>query len=181
MSEQFPPGAQLLQAARRLAGDGSVPLDAARIAAAAGLPPTAADEACGGFDALLCELLGQLYDEVRDLVAQLTLDMPAGRAPRQLAIDTCRQALLARPALAALARRLRFQPQGAALIRQRVDGFSLMFRLELQAVRWPFAAQTARLCTAALIETTIAEFAAGKRLPELREVLLGYFDSARAA
>ncbi|WP_154662534.1 hypothetical protein [Solimonas flava] len=181
MSESLPPRIRLLQAAHRLAGEGGAPPDAARIAAAAGMPPSAVDAHFGGFDALQCELLALLYDEVRDLVAKLTLNMPAGRVRLQLAIDTYLQALLDRPALAALTRRLRFHPRGAAILRQRVTGFSLMFQLELKAMGWPFAPQTARLCTAALIETATAEAAAGRRLPELRAALLGYFDPARAA
>jgi TetR/AcrR family transcriptional repressor of nem operon len=172
---------RLLKAARQIADGEPARLDAAAVAATAQLPPSAIAAAYADFELLLCDVLGQMYDEIRDNVTKLTLNMPAGPGRLKLALDTYLQGLLERPALAVLARRLRFHPQGAQVIRQRVTGFNLMFQLELKASDWPHAAQTARLCTAALIETALAESEAGQRLPEMRDSLFGYFDTPLAA
>ena len=166
---------KLLQAARRLAADDGLRFDAAALAAAAEVPPAAITRSYADFDLLLCELLDQLYDEVRDVVTKLTLNMPAGSARLQLALDAYLQALLERPGLRSLAHRLRFHPQGAKVIRQRVKGFNLMLQLELIASQWPHPEATARLCTAALIETAVAESEVGRKLPDMRRTLIGYF------
>jgi AcrR family transcriptional regulator len=168
---------KLMTAARRLADADGFGFDGAAVAAAAGLAPAAVTRAYADFELLLCELLGQMYDEVRDLVTKLTLNMPAGRARLQLALDAYLQALFERPGLSALAQRLRFHPQGAQLIRQRVQGFNMMLQLELRASDWPQPDAAARLCTAALIEIATAEAEAGRKLPELRTTLIGYFDA----
>src|SRR3546814_17651819 len=73
-----------------------------------------------------------MYDETRDLIARMTLNMPAGRSRLQVAIDAYLQGFLERPGLRALSSRLRFHPQGAAVIRQRIQGFQLMLQLELK-------------------------------------------------
>src|SRR3546814_8279802 len=82
------------------------------------LPLASIAQAYGDFDTLLCELLGQMYDETRDLIARMTLNMPAGRSRLQVAIDAYLQGFLERPGLRALSSRLRFHPQGAAVDRK---------------------------------------------------------------
>lgn len=168
---------QLSHAARRLIDAAHGDINAMDIAAAAGLPVTSIAESYGDFDALLCALLGQMYDETRDLIARMTLNMPVGRSRLKLAIDAYLQALLERPGLRALANRLRFHPQGAAVIRQRIHGFNLMLQLELKTNGWQYPEASARLATAAIIEIGFAEAEAGQPLPELRETLLNYFDT----
>ena len=106
--------------------------------------------------------------------------MPPGRTRLQLALDAYLQALLERPALHALAQRLRFHAEGARLIRQRVSAFNMLLVLELKACGWPRPEVTARLCTAALLETAVAEAEAGYKLPELRSMLGDYFAAAQA-
>src|SRR3546814_5251472 len=78
---------QLSQAARRLVDAARGDIGAADVAAAAALPLASIAQAYGDFDTLLCELLGQMYDETRDLIARMTLNMPAGRSRLQVAID----------------------------------------------------------------------------------------------
>ena len=168
---------KLLTAARQLADRGERRFDTGTLAAAAQLSPSTIERSYADLDLLLCDLLAQMDDEVRDLVAKVTLGMPAGRARLQLALDAYLQALLERPALHALAHRLRFHAEGAALIRRRVSGFNMLLVLELKACGWPHPAATARLCTAALIETAVAEAEAARKLPELRGLLLDYFST----
>ncbi|HEY9547274.1 MAG TPA: hypothetical protein VIR56_14790, partial [Solimonas sp.] len=67
---------QLSQAARRLVDAARGDIGAADVAAAAALPLASIAQAYGDFDTLLCELLGQMYDETRDLIARMTLNMP---------------------------------------------------------------------------------------------------------
>ncbi|WP_028080380.1 hypothetical protein [Solimonas soli] len=171
---------KILGAARRLADRRGADFDAAAVAADAQLPPSAIGRHYADFNLLLCELLAQMYDEVRDLVTKLTLNMPSGPGRLQLALETYLQALLDRPGLRALARHLRFHPQGSQLIRQRVKGFNLMLQLELKSANWPDPAVAARLCTAALIETAVAESEAGRKLPAMRDTLIAYFTAGMA-
>ncbi|NGY06667.1 hypothetical protein [Solimonas terrae] len=168
---------KLSRAARRLVDQTGAAVTAADLAAAATLPPATIGQVYGDFETLLCELLGQMHDEVRDLIANLTLNMPAGRSRLKLAVDAYLQALFERPALRALASRLRFHPQGAQLIRQRVHGFNLLLQMELKNIGWRQPDALARLATAAIIEIGLAEAEAGHPLPELRETLLNYFDT----
>src|SRR3546814_12223770 len=88
---------QLSQAARRLVDAARGDIGAADVAAAAALPLASIAQAYGDFDTLLCELLGQMYDETRDLIARMTLNMPAGRSRLQVAIDAYLQGFLERP------------------------------------------------------------------------------------
>src|SRR3546814_12793387 len=93
---------QLSQAARRLVDAARGDIGAADVAAAAALPLASIAQAYGDFDTLLCELLGQMYDETRDLIARMTLNMPAGRSRLQVALDAYLQGFLERPGLRAL-------------------------------------------------------------------------------
>lgn len=171
----------ILSAARRLADRQRPAFDAAALAAEARLPLPVIARHYADLGQLQCELLGRMYDEICELVAKLTLNMPAGAARLRLTLEACLQALLERPGLRALTRELRLHPQGALVIRQRVRGFRLMLELELQGARWANPAVAAQLCTAALIETSNAESEAGQPLPALRETLIGYFTTAGAA
>lgn len=168
---------QLSQAARRLVGTARHDIGAADVAAAAALPPTSIAQAYGDFDTLLCELLGQMYDEIRDLIARMTLNMPIGRSRLKLSIDAYLQARLERPGLRVLANRLRSHAQGATVIRKRNHGFGLMLQLELKTIGWQDPDASARLVTAAIIDIVVAEGEAGRPLPALRETLLNYFDT----
>ncbi len=122
------------------------------------------------------ELLAALLDEVRDSVAKSTLGMPAGLPRLKLAIEAYLNANGARPTVRALAYKLQAGPAGAAILRSRVAGFTLMMEMELQALHWPRPAAVARLFTAAILEIAYAEHEAGSALPELRETVFHYFD-----
>ena len=104
--------------------------------------------------------------------------MPAGPARVKLVMETYLQAHLESRALQQLLGKMRTHPHGAALIRQRHHGFTLLLQVELNDIRWPRAAATARLLASGLAETASAEAEAGHRLQELRTVLLSYLDRA---
>lgn len=171
---------RLTQAARRLVDRTGLELSAADVAREAALPATALAQTYGDLDNLLCELLAQMYDETRELIAGLTHNMPTGRSRLKLALDAYLQAMFERRGLRALTLRLRFHPQGQAVIRQRVRGFRLMLQLELRSVGWRDGEAVARLATAAIIDIGLAEAEAGRPLPELRDTLLDYFDAEPA-
>src|SRR3546814_11513080 len=92
---------QLSQAARRLVDAARGDIGAADVAAAAALPLASIAQAYGDFDTLLCELLGQMYDDTRALNARLTLNMPAGRSRLPVATDAHLHGFLQRPGLPA--------------------------------------------------------------------------------
>src|SRR3546814_6376530 len=66
---------QLSQAARRLVDAARGDIGAADVAAAAALPLASIAQAYGDFDTLLCELLGQMYDETRDRSEEHTSEL----------------------------------------------------------------------------------------------------------
>src|SRR3546814_20946062 len=101
---------QLSQAARRLVDAARGDIRAADVAAAAALPLASIAQAYGDFDTLLCELLGQMYDETRDLIARMTLNTPAGRSRLQVAINAYLQGFLERPGRGAPSSPIRFYP-----------------------------------------------------------------------
>ncbi|HEY0973412.1 MAG TPA: hypothetical protein VGE57_02845 [Solimonas sp.] len=126
------------------------------------------------------QLLVSLLDEVRDSVAKTTLGMAPGLARLKLAVEAYLDANRARPAVRALALKLQADADGAATLRSRVAGFTLMMEMELQAMQWPHPAATARLFTAAVLETAYAEHEAGAKVPALRDCVFRYFDNGRA-
>lgn len=126
------------------------------------------------------DLLSRLLDEVRDTVAKSTLGMAPGLQRAKLAIEAYLEANLARHVLRSLAHELRPHPAGAAVLRQRVFGFMMMMKLELHAMGWPRTEATARLMTAAVLETAVAEFEASRALPEMRQVIFAYFNRSRS-
>jgi len=124
-------------------------------------------------------LLAELLDEVRDSVAKTTSGMPPGITRLKLAIETYLEANRARPTVRALALKLQTDPAGAAILRSRVAGFTLMMDIELQALAWPHPAAVARLFTAATLEIAHAEHEAGSVMPDMRATLFHYFDAGR--
>ena len=122
-----------LQAAERLAGRDATALTAAAVAQELQVSVEQLRPLLGDFDELLCELLAQLYDGLRDRVAKVTLNMPAGTARVKLVMETYLQAHLESRALQQLQSKMRTHPRGAAVIRQRHHGFAdaLVLRLLL--------------------------------------------------
>lgn len=149
-------------------------------AKAAGLPLSSIDTLWPDPRQFELDLLAALLDEVRDSVAKTTSGMNAGLPRLQLAIETYLEANLARPTVRKLALRLQAQAAGAAILRSRVAGFTLMMEMELKTLRWPHAAATARLFTAALLEIAYAEHETGHALPELRDHVFRYFEGGRS-
>lgn len=74
-----------------------------------------------------------------------------------------------------LALHFRGDPEGAEILRARLHGVIMIAQHELAATGWPYPAATARLAASLCVETAIAEFEAGKPLPEMRYTALAYF------
>ncbi|MEC9362179.1 MAG: hypothetical protein VYC42_03055 [Pseudomonadota bacterium] len=168
---------RLLSAGRSLldAEDGGN-FDPASVCAAAGAPPESLPRLFGDWDAYRCALLAAMIDEVRERVARITSNMPAGIERLKLALETYLEANVQRPPLRRLLSDLRFTRQGADLIRSRVAGFGIVLGVELRALGRPHPEATARLLTAAVTEIAQAEHEANARVPALRRTLLRYLD-----
>lgn len=171
---------RLSQAARQLVDADGARVSATAVATAAALPQQSIAQNFGDFDTLLCELLGQLYGEARHEIVRATANMVSSRSRLKLIIDVYLQALLQRPGLQALGLRLRFHPRGSAVVRQNLHGLTLLLQIELKSLGWAQPAATARLAAAAIVGISLAEAAAGRALPDLRDTLLGYYDCRSA-
>lgn len=166
----------LLAATRLALRVGDAPLSAADACREAGLPPDSASRLWPEALQFELDLLAALLDEVRDSVAKITSGMPPGLPRLQLAIEAYLEANLARPALRRLGLQLQRHAAGAAILRSRVAGFTLMMEMELKTLHWPHPAASARLFTAALLETAYAEYEARHALPELRGHLFRHLE-----
>ena len=166
-------------AARLLREPRETPVSAEQACHQAGLPDDVAAQLWPDPRSFEFDLLAHLLYEVRDSVAKTTLGMPAGLSRLMLAIETYLEANLARPAVRRLALRLQAHPDGAMILRSRIAGFTLMMEMELAALKWPHAAATSRLFTAALLELAQAEHEAGRALAELRMHVYRHFDGGR--
>lgn len=120
--------------------------------------------------------MDQLADEVRESVGKMTLNMPAGLGRMKLAIDAYLAANLDRRTLRELVLAMRVEPQGAESIRRRMVAFLMMVELELKSQGVARAPALARLISAAVIETSWAEYEARAPLPEFRRTLYGWLD-----
>ncbi len=78
-----------------------------------------------------------------------------------------------------LALHFRFDSEGAEVLRARLHGVTLIAQYELNAIDWPHPAAAARLAANMCVETAIAEYEAGRALPELRYSVLNYFREPR--
>lgn len=176
-----PPAEQrlaLLTAGHRiLEAEGLSGFSVATACAAAGVSERSFKRHFADRDAFLCALAEQFLDEARDVVTRLTDNMPAGIGRLKLSLETYLAANLQRPALREIMRELRSDERAESLMRRRLTGFTMMTQLELKRARWPNAEITARLLTAAALETIYAEFEARRALPECRDLLFRYLDS----
>ena len=119
-------------------------------------------------------LMAQGLDEVRQQVFEAMAPAPAGPERLALALRTWLDAHRARPWVRALTVRLWGNARAFELVRQRINGFVMILQLELEAVDWPRATTSARLCAAAMFDISLAEFEAGRALPDLRDTMLAY-------
>lgn len=152
-------------------------LTVAGVCARAGLKAATFHRQFASERAFHVELMQLLYGGVRRSIAKLTYNMPAGLPRMKLAIEAFLAANLARPALRQMALELRSDPAGAEVIRRQVLGFMMMMELELKSIGWPRPVPSARLLTAGIVETTLAEYEAGKALPAFRSTLFDYLDA----
>src|SRR5882757_290857 len=66
-----------------------------------------------------------------------------------------------------LALHFRTDVEGAEILRGRLHGVTMIAQYELNRIGWPHAAAAARLAANMCVETAIAEYEAGRALPEL--------------
>lgn len=78
-----------------------------------------------------------------------------------------------------LALHFRADPEGSEILRARLHGVTLIAQYELKRIDWPHAAAAARLAANMCVETAIAEYEAGRALPELRYSVFSYFREPR--
>lgn len=78
-----------------------------------------------------------------------------------------------------LALHFRADPEGAEILRARLHGVTLIAQYELNRINWPHAPAVARLAANMCVETAIAEYEAGRALPELRYSVLSFFREPR--
>lgn len=76
-----------------------------------------------------------------------------------------------------LAIHFRTDQEGSDILRMRLAGVVMIAQHELKSIRWPNAAETARLSAQMVVETAVAEYEAGQALPAMRESVLAYFNS----
>jgi AcrR family transcriptional regulator len=172
---------RLLAAGRRLLERvGADGVTAESVAEEAGLKAGTFQRHFGTPEAFLCALMEAMADEVRASLAKLTLNMPAGLPRMKLAIDSYLAANVERPRLRELVTRLRADPEGARAIQRRIVAFTMMMELELKSLKRPRASATARLLTAAVIETSMAEYEARAPLPDFRATLYTYLERGGA-
>lgn len=171
----------LLAAARRrlAAGESAAALQAETLAAEAGV--VWADGGYVDLDALRCDLLQDLMDSAREEATGATEGLPAGLDRLRLALHSYLDASFKRPALREMTLLLQTHPQGRDISRRRVNGFSVILRMELLSAGVVEATAIARLLTAMALETSLAEYEARRRLPEWRDILDAYLKRLRAA
>lgn len=172
---------RLTAAARRrlAAGESAAALNAETLASEAGI--AWADAGYADLDALRCDLLQDLMDAAREESTRATEGMPAGLDRLRLALHCYLDASFKRPALREMTLLLQTHPQGRDISRRRVNGFSLLLRMELLSAGVVDASPIARLLTTMALETSLAEYEARRRLPEWREILDAYLNRLRAA
>jgi len=168
---------QLLQQAARLAVEqgSALRLEGAVVAAAAGLGEGDFSLCFADHRAFLLALMVHFLDRARAEAIE-ALEGAAPGIPRIVTAfvrfwdANCRW----RP-MRELALHLCCDPEGAEVLRLRSLGAAKITQFELAAIGWKHPAASAWLVTQMCVETAVAEFEAGRELPEMREAVLAYF------
>lgn len=168
---------QLLQAASALLAEGTgvSGLTPDVVAKRAGVPPSAYSSAFPELAEFKSALLRTLLDEVLGEAAVASKDMNPGVPRMCRATEQYLDAMLKRPAIRELMLTLQGHRRAGEVNKSRIDGFVMIFRVEFLAVGAKRAMEAARLATAMVIETAMAEFDARRALPEFREVLYAFY------
>lgn len=170
-----------LAAARELsvARGSALELSDAELIAAAGITPAEFTMAYADRRAYLLALLQDFLDLARadaiDTLAQSTSGIPRIAA----AFERYWDANLRWRPMRELALHFRTDAEGAEILRGRLHGVTMIAQYELNRIGWPHAAAVARLAANMCVETAIAEYEAGRALPELRYSALSFFREPR--
>jgi hypothetical protein len=113
-------------------------------------------------------LLDRLLMDSRAAVVAASADLPPGIPRLWRAAETWLDFNAARPGLREMMLAMRYEPDARARVRGQIRGFAIMMQLELKSVSWPHASATARMLTAMMVETALAEHEANRKLPDFR-------------
>lgn len=152
--------------------DGVAALDSKGISAAAGVPEDVFEDSFESLDHYKHELLGYLMDVVRASVLGSATEIPrAGMERIWHSMETFLDANLRHPAMRSLAFALRTDPAALDMMRRRTAGYSIVFKVEMEALGKPDAAAAARLFASMTVETARAEHDAHHALADMRRAL----------
>lgn len=152
--------------------EGLSELNPKSISAAAKLPQDVFEDTFDSIESFKHELLGYLMDVVRASVLDPAMATPrAGMERIWHSMEAFLDANLRHPAMRSLAYALRTDPTALDLMRRRTAGYSLVFKVELEALGKTDAAAAARLLTSMTVETARAEHDAQHALADMRRAL----------
>jgi AcrR family transcriptional regulator len=165
--------AQLLDAADTLAARANwTQLKPAAVCRAAGLPPAAFKRHFADTSAYLAATQQRFMDGIRDRIVERTQALPPGferlRAASEIYLDGC----LARNQLRGwLIQARAAQPALAEGLARQNQVYGMVMRAEFDRLGWPHPAAAAQLYLSMLMEAGLAEFTAGRAVPDVRETL----------
>jgi len=172
---------RILKAAREL----SVPrgsalnLADAEVVSAAGVSAGEFASAFADRRAFLLALLTDFLDLARADAIETLAQSESGIPRIAAAFERYWDANLRWRPMRELALYFRVDPEGAEILRARLHGVTLIAQYELNHIEWPHPAAVARLAANMCVETAVAEYEAGRALPELRYSVLNYFREPR--
>ncbi|TXH04195.1 MAG: hypothetical protein E6R07_09665 [Nevskiaceae bacterium] len=169
--------AALLETGAKLlaAGHGAAALTPGVIMRLAGTGPDSFKQCFPDVKEFKAELLRRLLNEILSEAAIASEEMLPGIPRMCRATEVYLDATLRRPAVRELMFTLHGHPAANEVNKQRINGFVMIFRAEFDAVGAERAEPAARIATALVVETAMAEFEARRALPEFREALYAYF------
>jgi len=172
---------RILDAARDLsvARGGVLDVLDEEVIAAAGMTPAEFASAYAGRRAFLLALLLDFLDRARADAIDTLAQSPPGIARIVAAFERYWDSNLRWRPMRELALHFRSDPEGAEILRGRLHGVTMIAQYELNRINWPHAPAVARLVANMCVETAIAEYEAGRALPELRYSVLSFFREPR--
>ncbi|MBW8811508.1 MAG: hypothetical protein JF591_22415 [Lysobacter sp.] len=172
---------RILKAAREL----SVPRGSAlelpqdELLAAAGVSQAEFDGAFADRRAYLLALLLDFLDLARADAIETLARSESGVPRIAAAFERYWDANLRWRPMRELALHFRNDPEGAEILRARLHGVTMIAQYELKVTDWPHPAAAARLAATLCVETAVAEYEAGRALPELRYLALSFLREPR--
>ncbi len=168
----------LLEAGDRLASKpgGLNDLTVASLVQEAGVSEKAFVDSFEGLDRYRHELLLHVMDVVRTEVLSAAASVPnqSGFERMWYSVEAYLDANRRHPAMRKIAWELRTDPTVIELLRRRMGGFAMVFKVELAAMERPNPAAAARLSAVMIVEAAVAESEAGHSQPEMRRALYAF-------